>query len=164
MVVAEPTSIVVNLGEVTATGDPSTELVCLGIGSCVAVCAYDPETRIGGIAHVVLPSSQGVEAPSPKYADIAIPLLVTKMQEEGAQPSNLVVKIAGGAQMLTLGKTGTGKVGERNGEAVIEVLGKEGIGVAAADLGGNRGRSIRMTISNGTVFVRRVGEEICELN
>ena len=70
------------------------------------------------------------------------------MQQEGAKLSNLVVKIAGGAQMLALGKSGGARVGERNGEAVIEVLSREGINVTAADLGGNRGRSVRMSIND----------------
>ena len=45
------TEIVLNLGELRAAQRDDTALVCLGLGSCVGLCAYDPVARVGGMAH-----------------------------------------------------------------------------------------------------------------
>lgn len=127
---------------------------------------YDPETRVGGLAHVLLPSSEeavSVEVPG-KFADLAVPILVEEVVRLGANPTRLVGKIAGGAQMLAVPQFSNGfNVGERNVQAVKAALMRCGVPLLGADTGGKRGRSLSMHLGTGKVLVRILGERVTEL-
>ena len=157
--------IVVGLGEMKVTRESSAVLTCLGLGSCVAVCAYDPGAKVGGMAHVVLPSSEGRDVKrSAKYADMAIPMLLDEMRNQGALKSRLVIKLTGGAELSkAAGMDNAFKIGERNEAAVKEALAKEGVKVVAAELGGSKGRTARLLVGSGSVVVASAGSETKEL-
>ena len=57
MIVSDATTIMVGLGEVKISEDPESVLACVGLGSCVAISAFDPVAKVGGMAHVVLPKT-----------------------------------------------------------------------------------------------------------
>ncbi len=158
-------TIVVGLGEMKVTKDAAAVLTCLGLGSCVCVCCYDPVAGVGGMAHVVLPNSEGRTVnPSPKYADTAIPLLLDEMKKQGGLKSRLLVKLAGGAELSRApGLDNAFKIGEKNQAAVNGALAKEGIKVVGENMGGNRGRTARMYVKNGRVAVSSAGAESKEL-
>ncbi|MDY6835945.1 MAG: chemotaxis protein CheD [Chloroflexota bacterium] len=157
----EDKSIIVNLGEVRVSKDPKETLTCLGIGSCIAICMYDMERGLCGMAHVVLPESNGSGA-STKYADVAVPQLIHDMRHRGGHISRLTAKIAGGAQMATVG--GGGDIGNKNSIAVTENLAQNGIKIVSSDVGGHRGRSVTMPVAQcGKVFVKTIGEQPREL-
>ena len=95
-------------------------ITTLGLGSCVGIAIRDPITKVGGLAHIMLPDSTAIANNSnkPKFADTGIELLVEKIVEEGANRARLVAKIAGGAQMFSFqNKVDMVRVGERNVEA-----------------------------------------------
>lgn len=96
----QATTLMVGLGEVKISQDPAEVLTCLGLGSCVGVCMYDPVAKVAGMAHIVLPNSDGKpDKAGGKYADTAVPLLLEMMLKRGAIKSRVIVKIAGGAQI-----------------------------------------------------------------
>ena len=100
MVSKQATTLIVGLGEVKVSNDPSVVLTCLGLGSCIGVAAYDPLAHVGGMAHIVLPhSNNGNGQGSSKYADIGIPSLFEQVEKAGGKRSRLIIKIAGGAQI-----------------------------------------------------------------
>src|SRR6056297_3813852 len=70
------------------------------LGSCVAVCFWDPTMNIGGMAHYMLPLWNGEGLASPKYGNIAIPKLIEKMTGLGSKQKNLKAKIFGGANIF----------------------------------------------------------------
>lgn len=150
---------VVSLGELSVSNDAAIILGCLGLGSCVGVAAYDPIAHIGGMVHVVLPTSQGRPSPDPgRYADTAIPALMQGLRAAGAIQSRLVIKIAGGAQMSQApGSQQLFKVGPENIEAVTQSLTGNGLRIASTDLGGRLGRTFRLHIDTGNVTVTQVG-------
>lgn len=154
-------TIVVGLGEFKVTREPSVVLMCLGLGSCVSVCAYDPSIKLGGMAHIVLPSSNGKnEDASAKYADKGVPLLLEEMLKQGAMRSHLIIKLAGGAALSKApGLEAAFKIGERNLESIQALLVKERISTAAADVGGNVGRTVRMFLDSGKVLVTTAARE-----
>ena len=78
-------------------------ITTLGLGSCVGIAIRDPITKIGGLAHIMLPDSKQFEnnANIPKFADSGAKELVRLIVEAGGNRSRLVAKIAGGAQMFT---------------------------------------------------------------
>ena len=157
--------VVVGLGEIQVSRDPATVLTCLGLGSCIGISVYDPVARVGGMAHIVLPASEGKSMPnSSKYADVGIPMLLEELRKVGALSLRLVVKLAGGAQMSKApGHQSTFQIGERNYTAVQVVLARQRITVAAVDVGGNRGRTLKLYVESGRATVTTVGLEGKEL-
>jgi chemotaxis protein CheD len=154
--------IVLGLGEWAVSGSAADVLVCVGLGSCVAFVAYDPQARIGGMAHMVLPdSSQGrasTVAPA-KFVDEAIPLVLRGLQTAGAAPRRLALHLVGGARMLK--SSGPAEpamnIGDRNIVAARETLAHLGLPLASEDLGGERGRTVRLDVRTGTLSVRTAG-------
>ena len=158
----ESSGTMVGLGEAKAIrgGQPGECLVAYGLGSCVAVCLFDPKSQVAGMAHVVLPGADPNGAPNPKFARSALPALIKLMQAQGAgEPRGYIARLAGGAQVLKLGGSGSlPRIGEQNAQAVQEALAAASITVQAADLGGGKGRSVWLDPrENGRIRVRTVG-------
>ncbi len=163
---ANEESIVVGLGEMQVRKGTSAVLSCIGLGSCIALCAYDPVAKVGGVAHMVLPTggTGDKKQVSPKYVDTGVSLLFQEMSKQGAVKSRLVIKTAGGAQMLSIpGANGRLNVGERNIAELELALAKEGVSAAATDVGGTRGRSVKLFLDTGRVMVRTVEGVTSEL-
>lgn len=163
---SEQTTVAVGIGKIHATKDTSKVLASCGLGSCVAVSMYDPMARVGGLAHVMLPSSKetGRRVASYRFADVAVPALIKELIKLGATPRRLVCKIAGGAQMLAApGQHNSLSIGERNVEAVREALIEFGIVPDSADTGGTQGRTMRLFVDTGRVVVRTAGGEDVEI-
>ena len=157
--------LVIGLGEMQVSKDPSTILTCLGLGSCIGFSVYDPIVKVGGMVHIVLPSSDGRETNAPaKFADMAIPSLLDAMSDLGSTNRSLVVKMAGGAQMsLAKGGSGIFKTGERNIESVNAIAKMHGLKIAASDVGGHSGRTLRLFVSSGQVTVTTAGTQTQDL-
>ena len=151
-------AIVIGMGEVVVTSNPGMVLTCIGLGSCIAVCAYDQVVKLGGMIHIVLPVHHSDNPQEfSKYADTGVPLMLAKMIQNGANKDRLVVKIAGGAQMtISPGHKDTFKTGEKNMLAILAALEKVSIGLSAADVGGTLGRTVKMHVSTGMVTVKTV--------
>jgi chemotaxis protein CheD len=154
-------SVAVGLGDLLVR--KSGELVAYSLGSCVAICLYDPLAKVAAMAHVVLPaapSNKPIETPG-RFADTAVPALIDQIQREGGSRLRLQCRLAGGAAVLSLG--GSGKlpnIGQRNAEAVKAALESYRIQVLAESLGGTQGRTVRMDAASGKVRSRTVtGQE-----
>ncbi len=158
-------TIVIGLGEWAVRKNDSAALTCVGLGSCIALCAYDPVAKVGGMAHMVLPSNEsGTKIGSAKYVDTGIPMLLEEMKKQGALISRTVIKIAGGAQMLSVpGLNGRLNVADRNIAATKTALAQAGVSAAGAELGGSSGRTVQLFLESGRVTVRATGKETCEL-
>jgi len=155
--IANGESIVVGLGEMRVMKGQSAVMSCVGLGSCIALCAYDPVAKLGGIVHMVLPTSGAgdKEQMSAKYVDTGVPLLFQEMSRQGAIKSRLVVRAAGGAQMLSIpGSNGRLNVGERNIAELKVALAKESISASVIDVGGTRGRTLKLFLGTGKLTVR----------
>ncbi|MBC7130173.1 chemotaxis protein CheD [Candidatus Bathyarchaeota archaeon] len=126
------------------------------VGSCIALCMYDKFNRCGGMAHIMLPKSNGNGARvlPYKYADTAVPALANAIRKMGNGKSFLIAKIAGGASMFSDIKCHLIKIGQKNIETVKEALSANNIPLVAEDVGGNHGRKIAFNVTTGTVIVR----------
>ena len=130
-------------------------ITTLGLGSCVGIALRDPVTKIGGLAHVMLPDSTNI----PKFADTGIEELVKQVVARGANRGRLVAKIAGGAQMFAFqSKNDMVRVGERNVEATRKKLAQLRIPVIAQDTGKNYGRTVIFYPETGDFVIRAVGK------
>lgn len=137
-------------------------LTTLGLGSCIGIALVDPVTKIGGLAHIMLPDSRAIKENSnrAKFADTGIEDLVQQMIDMGAAKSRLVAKIAGGAQMFAFSSNSALlRVGERNAEATREKLKNLGIRLLSEDTGDSYGRTVIFYPETGDFVIKSVGRE-----
>lgn len=130
-------------------------LVTLGLGSCVAVLLDDPQARVAGMAHVLLPEPMlpAPETPA-KFASTAVPHLVEWMERAGARRERLRARLVGGASMFgALLAQGSAHTGKRNVLAARQALGVAGIPLVGEEVGEEHGRSVRFYPENGRVVV-----------
>lgn len=133
----------------------------LGLGSCVGIALRDPVTKIGGLAHVMLPDSSAIRNNDNvyKFADTGIDELVRQVVAAGANRSRLVAKIAGGAQMFAFqNKNDLVRVGERNVAASKEKLKALKIPILAEETGDSYGRTVIFYPETGDYVIRAVGK------
>lgn len=142
------------MGEIEVSKRTGEELVARGLGSCIGLALIDRSAGVAGMAHVVLPESNGSNNEPGKFADLAVPALVSQMQKAGAVTRRLEAVMAGGARMFELGEM---DIGARNAAAVKAGLSRAGLRVRAADTGGNRGRTMRLTVGDFEVTVKEAG-------
>jgi chemotaxis protein CheD len=148
---------IVGMGEIQDSSNPNRVLSCLGLGSCIAVCAYDPVAKVSGLAHIVLPdSNRNIPVTKPgKFADTAIPELLSQLDGLGAKGFRLIIKLAGGAQMIQ--SEGFGLViqmGKRNLESTRRAVVEANRVITAEDVGGNQGRSVWLHNSTGRLVTK----------
>jgi len=155
-----PSQARVGMAEMHVGKPPATLLTT--VGSCIALCLYDRSKKIGGMAHIVLPSSErfGKKTSPFKFADSAVPALMKEMISRGAARTFVVAKIAGGANMFPLISKSVLNIGQENIATVKETLKEAGIKLAGEDIGGTKGRKIVFDISTGGLKVEKLNGEV----
>jgi len=126
------------------------------LGSCIAVCMYDPERRVGGMNHFLLPQDNGSGGRTASHFGInAMELLINGMMKLGAERSRLVAKVFGGG--ATMGSALSSGVGRRNADFALSFLADEGIPVAAKKVCASTALSVLFDSGTGVVRVKEVG-------
>jgi chemotaxis protein CheD len=134
-------------------------LITVGLGSCVAIVLYDPVGKVGGMAHILLPSpalsrSDGNPA---KFPQTAVPRLIELMSQGGGVPRRLTGRLVGGASMFaSLAAPGTIQMGDRNVVASRQALNQHGIPLTGEAVGGDYGRTVRLTVADGRLDISSV--------
>jgi len=148
--------IVVRVSELVVTEAPAT-LVAIALGSCVGIALHDPVVKIGGLAHVLLPSqamSRIKEERPGRFPQTAVPVLLDRMVARGARVPSIVARLVGGASMFgSLTPPGTIQMGDRNVLASREVLHRHGIRLVAEAVGGDFGRTIEFSLDTGQITI-----------
>jgi chemotaxis protein CheD len=150
------TEIAVRMGEIAVSSNPGDVLLSIGLGSCIGLALVDQRRGIAGLAHVMLPEAIAGGGPVGKFADLAVPELVKQVTALGTATTSLKAVLVGGAQMFSLGSSAAMDIGVRNDAAVRDALRKERIAVVAAEVGGSKGRTIRV-IPGGSVLSKEAG-------
>ena len=91
----------INVGIADCKTASSPDILRTILGSCVGICIYDPESRVGGLSHIMLPENKK-NGPDLKYADTAIPIMLNDLKKKGARRDRMVAKLVGGATMIKL--------------------------------------------------------------
>ena len=154
--------IIVRVADLRA-GSGSDVLVTIGLGSCVAILLYDATARVGGLAHVLLPSPalSRKDDNAAKFPQTAVPRLVELMCEKGASIRRMSARLVGGASMFTgLGAPGTIQMGERNIVASRQALHHQGIAIVGEATGGDFGRTVRLSVADGRVEISSVAHGV----
>lgn len=152
-----------------AIGKNNDVIKTSGVGSCVVITMYDPNSKIGGLAHAMLPTAniqeQGEvalseppsgfmsETLSAKYADQAVELMVQEIEKLGGKRANIRAKLIGGARMFKILSGDDFGIGYQNVESAKNKLLELGISVESEDTGGTIGRTVEINLENGLVSV-----------
>jgi chemotaxis protein CheD len=128
------------------------------LGSCVAVCIWDPIKAIGGATHFLLPSWDGRGVSSPRYGDVAVSVLLQKLHEARADRAQLQAKVFGGGCLFeSLREPGSKKephLGSRNVEVALDMLTKARIPVVSTIVGVDRGQRIIFRTDTGDAVIK----------
>lgn len=144
-----PAGVYLHPGQIHATSHST--LISTVLGSCVAVCLWDPAARVGGMNHFLLPHGRG-----PRYGSEAMVQLVDAMTGRGAFVARMVAKIFGGACVIP-GFTGPRKsIGAQNSEAALTFLAAHSIPVRVDETGGTRGRKLLFHTGTGQAYVKEI--------
>lgn len=143
---------------------PPDQLYALGLGSCIGVVLYDPQRKIAGMLHVLLPASEDAlpagQEHRTKFADPGLLDLREAVIRNGALPGNLRAKMAGGAEVLAVSNGTADSIGRRNAVECLRMLDRMKIPIDGKDLGGKVGRSIRFDPENNVLHVKKIiGDE-----
>jgi chemotaxis protein CheD len=144
----------VHTGEVAVSSRSATFSTVLG--SCVSICVWDPNTGAGGMNHFLLPDQVSNGMSTPRFGNVAVRSLLSKLDAIGTPASALRAKIFGGASVLGGGVVPRDNLGGRNVELARVLLELAGIPVVAEDVGGANGRKLVFRTSDGAAWVRRL--------
>ena len=137
-------------------------VVTHALGSCLGIAIYDPVSHVGGILHYMLPDSSVNPEKAAKnpwmFADTGIPKFLQQACDRGAAKSRLIIKVAGGSQLLD--PKGFFAIGKRNHMALRKILWKSGLMVKTEHIGGTISRTMFLEIGDGKVWLQIAGEEV----
>jgi len=127
------------------------------LGSCVAVCLFDPVERIGGMNHILLPGKADFNHfdAAARYGVNAMELLINRILNLGGSRHMLKAKVFGGAHVVASISLANG-VGRRNADFVLRFLEVENIPLLSQDLGGQDPRRIYFRTDTGEVLLKRI--------
>ncbi len=156
--------VTIGIGGLEVTADKGVVLITHGLGSCIAVIAYDPRRKVGGMLHFQLPTSslspdRAAESPG-TFADTGIPLLFERMYALGSKKGDIVEKAAGGGNFHN--DNVTFDIGRRNHTMMRKIFWKAQVLVAAEDVGGSKSRTARLFLDTGQVTIQS-GSEVTPL-
>ncbi|MEW6197573.1 MAG: chemotaxis protein CheD [Planctomycetota bacterium] len=155
-------NVVVDIADLAVSADPAATLITYSLGSCIGVAVWDPVVRVGGMLHYMLPESQlspeKARSSPAMFCDTGVPRLFRAAYELGAVKSRLVVKVAGGSQLLD--DNGTFNIGKRNYLALRKIFWKNGVMIAAENVGGSISRTLKLDVGTGAVTIRSRNEEV----
>ena len=126
------------------------------LGSCVAVCLWDPVLGVGGVNHFLLPHWVGNGQSSARFGNIAVQQLLARLLEIGSSKQNLQAKVFGGACVIEAFQNSHNQLGSGNVNVAFKLLGVEGIPVVTQDVGGRHGRKLIFHTRDGAAWVKRL--------
>lgn len=146
---------------------PEKTLLHTFVGSCIAVCLYDPSAKVAAMAHIMLPKNNTNDPnpkPEAKFADVAIKIMLDKLKTSNAKINRLKAKMAGGANIFqNEGKSNVFNIGGRNADAIKSLLDEQKIPIVAQDIGSVSGRwitfdmnSLEMKVKDRTKSVKTI--------
>ena len=153
---------VIDIADLKVSSDPRVTLVTYSLGSCIGVAIWDPAVKVAGMLHYMLPESslsqEKAKANPSMFADTGIPKLFRAAYELGAAKKRMIVKIAGGSQLLD--DKGTFNIGKRNYVMLRKIFWKNGVLIDAEDVGGSISRTMRLDVDTGRVTIKNRNREV----
>ena len=130
------------------------------LGSCVSITLWHPFKRVGAMSHFLLPTRgasdkhDGLDA---RYGDEAMQLMVGELRQMGVAASQCQGKVFGGGNMFPdHSHAGAINVGQRNGEAALDLLNRHGVPIVSESLFGIGHRQVIFDVRNGDVWCSQI--------
>jgi chemotaxis protein CheD len=151
-----PRRFIVGIGELAVSNRPADVIVTHALGSCIAVCIFDAQASVAGMLHFLLPESsinpERARAQPAVFADTGIPLLFQTAYQYGLDKKRTVVKLVGGAEMAP-STNASFNTGRRNALAAKNILWRNGVFVAAQEVGGTGARTLHLSVADGRLQI-----------
>ncbi len=146
------------------------EMIVTVLGSCISVCLYETQLKIGGMNHFMLPETKNAPSKSVKRADenkcsyvyqdsnaarygnVAMELLINEIIKLGGHRKNLTAKIFGGGSVTR----SSIDIGEKNINYIKEYLALENITITNQDVGGTHPRKVYFVPKINDVYVKAI--------
>lgn len=148
--------VVIGVGDLSVSNNQSITLSTYALGSCVAVVAYDPIARAGGLLHAMLPeaklSPDKAKGQPAMFVDTGMAALLRALTGLKVDYRRLHIFLAGGAAVL--GGSDMFKIGERNVRATLSLLGELGLRVSHSEVGGTINRTVHLEVGTGQISMK----------
>lgn len=152
--------IAVGVADIKIGQDPS--VLTTNLGSCIGVCLYNSDKKIGGMLHFMMARADAVAQKNPdfkkaKYGDSGILEMVHQLKRfHGVDVSSLKAKIFGGAKIL---QNVSLDIGHANELIAREILKELNIRIIGEKTRGQKGYRIAFDLATGKVKCRIFGEQ-----
>jgi chemotaxis protein CheD len=157
---------ILNIGEYYATD--KTEGIATILGSCIAVCIYQEEGKIGGMNHFLLPGDFRDEeiflSPVSRYGMFSMELLLGELIKLKVDRAKLKAKVFGGAEIINSGSNTGTTVGQNNIKFIKTFLDMEKIPIVKSDFGGRSARKIFFFPQTGKVLVKKIIQNLGKIS
>jgi chemotaxis protein CheD len=124
------------------------------LGSCVSVCLWDRQRRVGGMNHFLLPRAPAAGECSTRHGETALALLQARLEILGSSLGDLEARVYGGASVLGRGF----QLAEDNVAMAFAWLFERSVPVIAEDVLGTSARRIHFDVATGDVRMTKVGD------
>lgn len=152
--------VAVGIADLAVSNDPNVVLSTYSLGSCLGITLYDPQARVGGLVHVLLPDSNldpAKAAVRPAlFIDTGVAALFRAACGLRASKHRVQICVAGGAELLDA--SGSFSIGQRNYESLTRQLARHDLMVCARDVGGLASRSVYLDLATGIVRLKISGQ------
>ena len=145
----------IGAGQIAISSDPTETLITYGLGSSIAVAAYDRMARVGALMHaeLTLGPACGSEAERDpgRFVETGVAHMLAALHARGARKDRLELRAAGGARITGGALEECFGIGRRNVVALKKALWQHGILIRAYDVGGAMVRTLSLCIEDGMV-------------
>lgn len=153
--------IVVGVADMKLSNRRGDIVVTHALGSCLGIALHDPVACVGGIFHVMLPTSSACPEKAAThplmFVDTGTPLFFKQAYSLGAMKGNMVIKVAGGAALAT--GDDFFAIGKRNSVMLRKLLWKNDVLIAKEDVGGSISRTLYLEVGTGRTWLHSHGQE-----
>ena len=152
---------IVGISDMKVSNKAADTLITFSLGSCIGVALWDPQTRVAGLLHYMLPDAkldkERAQLAPYMFGSSGIPLLFRQAYKLGAVKDRLNIYVVGGSQLMD--SSGIFNIGKRNYEILQRLFAKNGIRPAKVDVGGAVNRTISVNAGTGKVVLKVSGRD-----
>jgi len=154
--------VVVGVGDFKVSNSPDETIVTYALGSCLGITFFDSARCVGGLLHIMLPTSKdhhNVENRRAMFLDTGMEEIANHMAKLGGNISSMECKVFGGASVTNA--DGFFSIGRKNVLAMQELVRANGLRVNVWEVGGTNNRTIRLNMQTGQVFLKTPSQQEC---
>lgn len=154
--------LIVGVADMKISDQDGDVIVTHALGSCLGIAVHDPVAKVGGLLHVMMPTSDinpdKARVNPYLFVDTGVPAFFQQVFARGGLRGRLEVRVAGGANVQG-GAADRFAVGKRNYTVLRKMFWKNGVMIKAEDVGGTWPRTMYLEVGTGRVWLSTGGTE-----